>query len=102
TQNHDLSSWPDVSNMLSGGLTTLDIVASAPRPAVFSGQTVRGATGTQLGGILVGDYLDDRAAAIKASLHDDVTYYDVSGQVLSTSSSVPPAEWSTLALDPTT
>jgi putative nucleotidyltransferase with HDIG domain len=102
TQNHDLSSWPDVTNMLSGGLTTLDIVASAPRPAVFSGETVRGATGTLLGGILVGDYLDDRAATIKASLHDDVTYYDVNGQVLSTSSSLPPAEWSTLSLDPTT
>jgi putative nucleotidyltransferase with HDIG domain len=102
TQNHDLSSWPGVTNMLSGGLTSLDIVASAPRPAVFAGQTVHGATGTLLGAILVGDYLDDRAATIKASLHDDVTYYDVNGQVLSTSSSLPPAQWPTLALDSST
>jgi putative nucleotidyltransferase with HDIG domain len=99
TQNHDLSSWPGVTSMLSGGVASLDLIAAAPRPAVFSGQPVHSASGILLGAILVGDYLDDRATTIKASLHDDITYYDVNGQVLSTSSSLPPAQWSTLALD---
>ncbi len=102
TQDHDLSSWPGVTNVLSGGVSSLDIVASAPRPAVFAGQPVHSATGTLLGAILVGDYLDDRAAAIKASLRDDITFYDVNGQVLGTSSSLPPAQWPTLALDSST
>jgi len=102
TQDHDLSSWPGVTNMLSGGVPSLDIVASAPRPAVFAGQSVQSASGTLLGAILVGDYLDDRAAAIKAALHDDITFYDVNGQVLGTSSSLPPAQWPTLALDSST
>jgi len=102
TQDHDLSSWPGVTNMLSGGVPSLDIVASAPRPAVFAGQPVQSASGTLLGAILVGDYLDDRAAAIKAALHDDITFYDVNGQVLGTSSSLPPAQWPTLALDSST
>src|SRR6202043_1468497 len=88
--------------MLSGGADAIDIVASAPRPAVFAGQPVHSATGNLLGAILVGDYLDDRAAAIKASVHDDITYYDVNGQVLSTSLSLPPAQWPALALDPAT
>jgi putative nucleotidyltransferase with HDIG domain len=99
TQNHDLSSWPGVTNMLSGGVTSLELIASVPRPAVFAGQPVHSANGTLLGAILVGDYLEDRAAAIRASLHDDITFYDVNGQVLSTSLSIPPAQWSTLALD---
>src|SRR6202171_3240386 len=38
TQNRDLSSWPGVTNMLSGGADAIDIVASAPRAAVFAGQ----------------------------------------------------------------
>src|ERR1700726_287495 len=96
TVNHDLSSWPGVTNMLSGGADAIDIVASAPRAAVFAGQPVRSATGALLGAILVGDYLDDRAAAIKASVHD------VNGQVLSTWLSLAPAQWSALALDPAT
>jgi putative nucleotidyltransferase with HDIG domain len=102
TQNHDLSAWPGLSYMLSGGASALDVVASAPGRAVFTGQPVRSGTGKLLGAILVGDYLDDRAAAIKTSLHDDITYYDVNGQVLSTSLSIPPAQWSTLALDSST
>ena len=102
TMNHDLSSWPGVTNMLSGGADAIDIVASAPRAAVFAGQPVHSATGTLLGAVLVGDYLDDRAAAIKASVHDDITYYDVNGQVLSTSLSLAPAQWSALALDSAT
>ena len=102
TQNRDLSSWPGLSYMLSGGGSTLDLIAAAPRPAVFTAQTVRSANGSLLGAILVGDYLDDRAAAMKAALHDDVTYYDINGQVLSTSLSIPSGEWPTLALDGTT
>ena len=102
TQNHDLSAWPGLTYMLSGGASSLDVVASAPGRAVFTGQPVRSDTGKLLGAILVGDYLDDRAAAIKTSLHDDITYYDVNGQVLSTSLSVPPAQWPTLALDSST
>ena len=102
TQNHDLSSWPGVSNMLSGGVDSLDVVASAPRPAVFAGQPVHNAAGILVGAVLVGDYLDDRTATIKASVHDDITYYDVNGQVLSTSLSLPPAQWSNLALDSST
>jgi len=88
--------------MLSGGVDSLDVVASAPRPAVFAGQPVHNAAGILLGAVLVGDYLDDRTATIKASVHDDITYYDVNGQVLSTSLSLPPAQWSSLALDSST
>ena len=102
TQNRDLSGWPGLSYMLSGGGSTLDLVASAPQPAVFTGQPVRNAAGALMGAILVGDYLDDRAAAIKASLNDDITFYDVNGQVLTTSLSIPPGQWSTLALDANT
>src|SRR6267143_2578770 len=100
TQSHDLSGWPGLSYMLSGGATTIDLVASAPEPAIFTGQPVRNAAGGLVGAILVGDYLDDRAGAIKASLKDDdITFYDVNGQVLSTSLSIPPSQWATLALD---
>ena len=100
TRSRDLSSWPGLSNMLSGGSTTIDLVASAPQPAIFAGQPVRNAADGLIGAILIGDYLDDRAATIKASLpHDDITFYDVNGQVLATSSPIPPGQWPTLALD---
>jgi putative nucleotidyltransferase with HDIG domain len=103
TQKRDLSSWPGLSYMLSGGASDVDLVASAPQPAVFTGQPVRNAAGGLLGAVLIGDYLDDRAGAIKASLpHDEITFYDVNGQVLSTSLSIPPGQWSTLALDANT
>jgi putative nucleotidyltransferase with HDIG domain len=99
TQSRDLSGWPGLTYMLVGGGSALDVVIANPRPAVFTGQPVRSATGSLLGALLVGDYLDDRVASIKASVHDDITYYDVNGQVLSTSLSLPPAQWSSLALD---
>ena len=103
TQSHDLSGWPGLSYMLSGGATAIDLVASAPQPAIFTGQPVRNATNGLIGAILVGDYLDDRAGAIKASLeHDDITFYDVNGQVLATSLSIPPSQWSTLGLEGST
>jgi len=103
TQGHDLSGWPGLSYMLSGGATTVDMVASAPKPAIFTGQPVRSAANNLIGAILVGDYLDDRASTIKASLpHDDITFYDVNGQILSTSLGVPLNQWSTLALDGST
>src|SRR5438309_6351993 len=100
TRSHDLSSWPGLSYMLSGGATTIDLVASAPQPAIFAGQPVRNAAGGLIGAVLVGDYLDDRAGTIKASLpHDDITFYDVNGQVLATSLPIPPSQFATLALD---
>ena len=103
TQSHDLSGWPGLSYMLTGGATTVDLVASAPKPAIFTGEPVRNPAGALIGAILVGDYLDDRASAIKASLpHDDITFYDVNGQILTTSLSIPPSQWSTLALDAST
>jgi putative nucleotidyltransferase with HDIG domain len=103
TQSHDLSGWPGLSYMLSGGTTTIDLVASAPQPAIFAGQPLRNAAGGLIGAILVGDYLDDRAGAIKASLpHDDITFYDVNGQVLATSLGIAPGQWSTLALEGST
>ena len=102
TQNRDLSGWPGLPYMLAGGSSTVDMVAAAPRPAVFSGQPVRSASGGLIGAVLVGDYLDDRAAAMKASLHDDTTYYDINGQVLSTSLGVAPGDWPALGLDPST
>ena len=102
TQNRDLSGWPGLAYMLAGGSSTVDMVAPAPRPAVFSGQPVRNASGGLIGAVLVGDYLDDRAAAMKASLHDDITYYDINGQVLSTSLGAAPGDWPSLALDANT
>jgi putative nucleotidyltransferase with HDIG domain len=103
SQSHDLSGWPGLSYMLSGGTSTVDLVASAPQPAIFTGQPLRNSAGGLIGAILVGDYLDERASAIKASLRDDdITFYDVNGQVLSTSLSISPGQWSTLALDGST
>ena len=103
SQGHDLSSWPGLSYMLSGGSSALDLVASAPQPAIFTGQPVHMAGRGLIGAILVGDYLDDRAGAMKATLKDDdITFYDVNGQVLTTSLSVPPSQYSTLALDAAT
>jgi putative nucleotidyltransferase with HDIG domain len=103
TQTRDLSAWPGLTYMLSGGASTVDLVASTPQPAVLTGQPVRNAAGGLIGAILVGEYLDDRAALVKATLqHDDITFYDVNGQVLTTSLSVPPGQWSTLALDAST
>jgi putative nucleotidyltransferase with HDIG domain len=99
TQTRDLSGWPGLSYMLSGGTTTVDLVASTPQPAILTGQPVRNATGGLIGAILVGEYLDDRASVVKATLHDDITFYDVNGQVLTTSLSIPPGQWSALALD---
>ena len=102
TQTRDLSGWPGLSYMLSGGASTVDLVASTPQPAILTGQPVRNASGALIGAILVGEYLDDRASLVKATLHDDITFYDVNGQVLTTSLSVPPGQWSTLALDAST
>jgi putative nucleotidyltransferase with HDIG domain len=102
TQDRDLSGWPGLSYMLSGGSTGVDMVAAAPRPAVFTGQPVHNAGGGLIGAVLVGDYLDDRAAAMKASLQDDLTYYDINGQVLSSSLGVSPGDWPALALDAST
>jgi len=102
TRNRDLSAWPSLSYVLTGGATGLDLVVPAPRAAIFTGQPVRNAGGVLVGAILVGDYLDDRAAAIRASLHDDITFYDINGQVLGTSLALGPGQWSTLALDGTT
>ena len=102
TRNRDLSAWPSLSYVLTGGATGLDLVVPAPRAGIFTGQPVRNAGGVLVGAILVGDYLDDRASAIRASLHDDITFYDINGQVLGTSLTLPPGQWSTLALDATT
>src|SRR5438132_11930356 len=102
TRNRDLSAWPSLSYVRTGGAAGLDLVGPAQRAAIFTGQPVRNAAGVLVGAILVGDFLDDRAAAIRASLHDDITYYDINGQVLGTSLSLAPGQWSTLALDGTT
>ena len=102
TQNNDLSGWPGLSALLVGASGQLDVVVAAPRPAIFAAQTVRGPNGSLLGVILVGDYLDDRGAAMKSAVHDDVTFYDAHGQVLSSSLGVSSDQWSTLALDQAT
>jgi putative nucleotidyltransferase with HDIG domain len=102
TQTRDLSAWPGLTSILIGSGSTVDLVASTPQPAILTGQPVRNAAGTLIGAILVGEYLDDRASLIKATLHDDITFYDVNGQVLTTSLSIPPGQWSTLALDAST
>ncbi len=98
----DLSAWPGLQYMLNGGQDTIDLVTPAPRPAVFAGAVVRGDAGKLMGAVLVGDYLDDRAAAIKATIHDDISFYDAHGQVLSTTVGLAPDQWSANALDPAT
>ena len=102
TENNDLSGWPGLSYLLTGGATQMDLVIAAPRPAVFAAQPVRNASGVLLGAILVGDYLDDRAAAMKSAIHDDVTFYDSHGLVLSSSLGVSSDQWANLALDQAT
>lgn len=102
TQNRDLSAWPGLTYMLSGGGSNEDLIASSPRPAVFVAQVVHSPSGTLLGAILVGEYLDDRAATLKAALHDDINYYDINGQVLGTSLAVSPTDLSALSLDAAT
>src|SRR5260370_29219038 len=57
TQSHHLSSWPGLSYMLSGGASAVDLVVSAPQPAIFTGQPVRNAANSLIRAILVGDYL---------------------------------------------
>src|SRR5207302_6658804 len=52
TQSHDLSGWPGLSYMLSGGVTTIDLAASAPQPALFAGQPARDAAGGLIGAVL--------------------------------------------------
>ncbi|HEX3629189.1 MAG TPA: HD domain-containing phosphohydrolase [Candidatus Dormibacteraeota bacterium] len=99
TQARDLSGWPRLSYLLSGAATTSDLIVPAPNAAIFSAQTVYAANGTLLGAILVGEPLDNGAAAIKAALHDDITYYDINGQVLGSSLSIPSSIWPSLALD---
>src|SRR5207245_11451815 len=97
TRSRDLSSWPGLSNMLSGGSTTIDLVASAPQPAIFAGQPVRNAADGLIGAILIGEYLDHRAGPIMPSLpHDDITFYAVNGQLRATSSPIPPGHCPTL------
>ena len=98
----DLGAWPGLQYMLSGGQDLIDLVTPAPRPAVFSGAIVRSPGGTLLGAVLVGDYLNDRAAAIKGTVHDDITFYDTHGQVLTTTAGVVPDQWTNLALDQAT
>jgi putative nucleotidyltransferase with HDIG domain len=102
TQTRDLSGWPGLTYMLSGGASSVDLVASTPQPAILTGQPVRSSAGALIGAILVGEYLDDRASLVKTTLHNDITFYDVNGQVLTTSLSAPPGQWSTLALDAST
>ena len=102
TQNSDLSGWPGLSYLLTGGALQMDIVVSAPRAAVFAAQPVRNAGGGLLGALLVGDYLDERALAIKAAIHDDVSFYDAHGNLLSTSLAVSSDQWPSLALDQST
>ena len=99
TQNRDLSNWPGLSVMLSGGSSSIDLIATTPRPAVFTAMTVRTTGGALAGGILVGEYLDDETATIKAALHDDITFYDINGQVLSTSLGIASSAWPSLGLD---
>ena len=102
TQNSDLTGWPGLSDLLTGARSQVDVIVTAPRPAVFAAQSVRSATGTLLGAVLVGDYLDDRAGAIKAAIHDDVTFYDTHGHVLSSSLPVSADQWPALTLDQAT
>lgn len=99
TQNNDLSGWPGLNYLLTGGASQMDLIVAAPRPAIFTAQPVRGSTGILLGAILVGDYLDDGAAMIKGAIHDDITFYDLRGHVLSSSLPVGTDQWATLALD---
>src|SRR5947209_1821721 len=89
------------SQLVHDGFITQSMVQAADvqRPAIFSRAPVHGPTGQQSDDVRVGEYLEDRAARIKAALHDDITYYHINGQVLSTSLPGPNPNWSALALD---
>ena len=102
TRNNDLSGWPGLSYLLTVGANQVDLVLAAPRPAIFSGQPVRGPSGTLLGVLLVGDYLDDRANAVKSLIREDVSFYDIHGHVLASSLAITSDQWINLALDQAT
>ena len=102
SRNRALTAWPGLTYLLSGGGSTLDLVAAMPQPAIFTAETVHASGGALLGAVLVGEYLADRASTIKAALHDDITYYDVNGQVLASTLAIPDSSWPALALDAAT
>jgi len=102
SQNQDLSAWPGLQRMFNSGSDHVDLVVSTPQAMVFTGQPVRDGAGALLGALLVGDRLADLATRVKVVTHQDLTFFDLQGQVLTSTLGIPPAHWSTLALDPTT
>lgn len=101
SQHQDLSGWPGLEQMLHGGSDRLDLVVSAP-PATFTGQVVRDDNGTLLGALLVGERLADLGARVKSVTHQDVTFFDLQGQVLSSTLPLAPARWPSLTVDQAT
>jgi putative nucleotidyltransferase with HDIG domain len=102
TRGRDLTTWPGLNGILAGTSDRTDIVVPGPRPAVFAVQPVRGTKNNMLGAILVGDFLDLRAAEIKAAVHEDITFYDMRGQPLATTLELGQDRVSAFALDQAT
>ncbi|HYM50593.1 MAG TPA: HD domain-containing phosphohydrolase [Candidatus Limnocylindrales bacterium] len=102
SRNHDLSEWPGVRAMLLGASTHVDLVVGDPTPTVFAGEVLHDGQGRLLGAVLVGDLLGTQTTAIKGALHDDATFYDQTGQVLTTSLALAPDALGGLNLDAAT
>jgi len=102
SQRRDLGGWPGLKLMLNGGGDRIDLVVPTPPAAIYTGQAVHDPKGALLGALLIGERLDDLAGRIKAATHQDLTFFDRKGEVLSTTKAVTPGQWPELALDPTT
>jgi putative nucleotidyltransferase with HDIG domain len=103
SRNQDLSTWPGLQYALTGGGgEKIELVAPSPRPAVYTGQLLRDASGGLLGAVLVGYPLEDAGGLIRAAVHDDVNFYDPHGRLLSSTIALPPEGLTAFNLDPDT
>src|SRR5918911_504540 len=102
SHRQDLSTWPGLQYMLSGGAETVDVLQPGDHSAIFSAEVVRDSTGVGIGAVLVGESLDDLAASVKSAVHDDISLYDQLGHLRATTLNLSPDRWSQYALDQST
>jgi putative nucleotidyltransferase with HDIG domain len=102
SHRQDLSVWPGLQYMLSGGAETADLLQPGDHPALFSAEVVRDSTGLAIGAVLVGESLDNLVTNVAAAVHDDISLYDQLGHLRATTLNLSPDRWSQLQLDQST